>query len=1208
MKYKLEKVMKFKNLLFIFTVAVLFNSGLYAQLIGRGDPKAERIGTHNGNQVRTVFSNFGVIAQPTNMSPRGAWKYDANGYIGDVSPVIGVRLPIKDYGTKSPNSTLFIKGVYDGIPDTIHSTIGCNVETRKNDTSPGGVYWGFEPIPGFINTTRSAKDYPGHGIAMSDDEDSWPTIWPDHPDWIDAAGKAEWNGYFGRGQMSADQESYFMMDDNTDEKMYETYGFMPDSNDATRKGQAIQVSVRGLQWANPLAENTLFWLYDVKNVGTTSYDQTVFGMIVGTYVGIADPEWNDDVSLFNIRESITYTWDFDFYISPSANPRWQPNPKAVGYVAYAFMESPGNQYDGIDNDGDNRKFLNSAAYFTEADFKPRIINKGDKLVTITKESNGNYTRKIVTFPTGVDTFKVESLGTKFTLIAGKTSLVEGNFDKSTGVLNKNAYDGIDNDLDGLIDENFLIHYEQYKTASGVVLLDTIAPVQYKNYLSGVGLNDKMIDEARNDGIDNNNNWSRDPETGATLYDNAGHLLDDVGADGKAGTHDQGEYDGQPTNGEPNFDSKDVEESDQIGLTNFYYYRPSGTIDMRNEELIWSWLTPGFFGVPSIFVNGVATRGEDGDFIYGSGYFPLEPSTSAIDRTERFSLALCFGDDFKMLMKTKKVSQMIYNANYNFPKPPDRPTVTAIAGNGQVTLYWNKVAENSIDPTLKVKDFEGYKIYKGTDTDFRDSWTMTDGMGTVKGYKPIAQFDLIDGVKGYFQQSSTLYDLNNALPFYLGDETGIQNSYVDKDVVNGRTYYYAVCAYDKGKTDADIFPSENTKSISVSTTGNITFVTNTCMAVPNAPVLGYVPPEKGSVLSRNQGVSTATPYFEVVDPTKTKNATYEVSFVDSVINNVNFAYAYNVVNKATSDTVVKKNINILPANGDIYDGWRLSFNKNYQTIDSVKINASTSGWNKVQKKQLTMVASLLNIPKKNLYGKRYPYDYAFVFSDSYKDSSDVLPSMGTSSPARTVTNFKVYNITDVKNPVRIKYAFKDGKDNSKLDTLSVLDDVYLSDATGSTIAWTISFTGSDSSYVPKSGDTLYVRFTKPFSAKDLFTFTTTQGSYDKNIAANKMKDIRVVPNPYIVTNVFEKPLPSTQRGRGERVINFINLPPKAKINIYASNGAHVKTLQHDGSLYNGTCSWDLRTKEGLDIAFGVYFYVVEVEGVSEKKTGKIAIIK
>ncbi len=79
---------------------MLFTSSeILAQLriTERGTPNFRKVGVHRGNQVRTVFSNYGVIAQPGSEGPRGAWKYDANGYVGDVSPVVGLRLPIRDY-------------------------------------------------------------------------------------------------------------------------------------------------------------------------------------------------------------------------------------------------------------------------------------------------------------------------------------------------------------------------------------------------------------------------------------------------------------------------------------------------------------------------------------------------------------------------------------------------------------------------------------------------------------------------------------------------------------------------------------------------------------------------------------------------------------------------------------------------------------------------------------------------------------------------------------------------------------------------------------------------------------------------------------------------------------------------------------------------------------------------------------------------------
>ncbi len=85
-------------LLFAF-LFLLSSSDILAQLriTERGNPNFRKVGVHRGNQVRTVFSNYGVIAQPGAEGPRGAWKYDANGYVGDVSPVVGIRLPIRDY-------------------------------------------------------------------------------------------------------------------------------------------------------------------------------------------------------------------------------------------------------------------------------------------------------------------------------------------------------------------------------------------------------------------------------------------------------------------------------------------------------------------------------------------------------------------------------------------------------------------------------------------------------------------------------------------------------------------------------------------------------------------------------------------------------------------------------------------------------------------------------------------------------------------------------------------------------------------------------------------------------------------------------------------------------------------------------------------------------------------------------------------------------
>ncbi len=1202
-----------KIFLMLIVLSLLANQQLFSQaqrITARGDYTFRKAGVHRGNQVRTVFSNYGVIAQPGNQGPQAAWKFDADGYVGDISPVVGIKLPL----LKDPKT---------GLMDTVHEVVITPVSRpgSGNSNAINGQFGGFEPIPGFANPTINKI---GEGVAMSQLPETWPMQWPDHPDWSytgpkiivngkDVTPKVDWNGYFGRAQFNADQESYYWMDDNEDAKMYKIYGFLPDSTDTTRHGQGLQSNVRGLQWSNFLAQNVIFWLYDFTNDGTTPYSQVSFGTLVGTYVGIMGDEYNDDASFFDVRNAITYSWDIEpglgiEYVRPEANPYWQPNPFAVGYVAYAFLESPGNATDGIDNDGDNAKYDQTAPYFTADMFNPHIVQAGDKLVLIDPTT---YKRSIFVMP--ADTVTVYSMGVPFFLKPGVTSLVEGEL-RPDGTLDPNAYDGIDNNLNGIIDENYLVDYRQFKKSpQGVVLIDTVNPLQYKNYITGQGVSAPMIDEARDDGIDNNKNWN---------------LNDDVGIDGNPNDHSYGEGDGLPTSGwqkpgvggagsgpvniyglvdthqpgEPDIDKTDVQESDQIGLTSFQYFTPAGAINMAANENMWSRITPGLFDVPASVVNNTATHGEDGDFIMGSGYFPMPAG-----HTERFSLALGFGDNLPQTIKTKQIAQLIYDANYNFPQPPNKPTLTTVPGNGQVTLYWDRVAEKTIDKTTHKIEFEGYKIYKGTDPDFTDALQITDGTGAKIFYSPLYQCDLVDGITGYFQSSPTLYSLTNGAPYFLGNDTGIQNYYVDKNVTNGRTYYYAVVAYTKGESQFDIFPSENTHYISKDVTGTITTDINTAAVVPNAPTLGYVPPPSGIQLTRSSGVSSATPYFEVINPYAVQDSTYNVTFTDSLVSGVPIAYAYSVTNAGNGSKMLN-NVKMLPSNGYVFDGVRLSIDTSYQNVNAIIMDTLKSGWNHPSKMNLTAIASQVNFPTLNLLGIRYPRNYKFVFDNTYKDSSNTLSAiLGVNAPPVKLTNFKVYDVTDPNNPVLVQYAFTETL-NKKIDTLSNFDQVFLSDPTGTELSWKVLFIGTDSSNVPQAGDSLTINFTKPISSKDKFTLTTAGPKTDVNSLQAQLDKIRAVPNPYVVTDVFEQSLPSTIRGRGQRVIDFINLPPKCSIKIFTSSGDLVRTLEQNGDINNGSVTWDLRSSEGLDIAFGVYFYVVEVPNSSAKKIGKLAIIK
>ncbi len=1242
-----------------------------------------------GNLVKTVFGNWGVIGQPAEKGARGAWIYENNGYIGDVSPMVGAE--IKANGK------------------TFHSVVICPVSrpTLQNEQSPTGEFWSFEPVAGYFNEKQE-------GVALYSDPDSWPALWPDKlNDSEDPGWSGSWDGFFGKSTTAA-EECYFVMDDNNDKEFNfannNRWGvaYKPDSTDFSRNGLGLQVRVRGMQWPDFLAQDCIFWLYEITNTSTTDYDKVVFGMLVGTYVGVTSTEdfheYDDDYSFFDVEKDLTYTGDFDD--DASRNPRWRGD---VGMVGYAFLESPGNAYDGIDNDGDadaNTMMPATAPLFAPEDFTPRILQPGDKVVLI----DSYFNRRVVTVPTDSTIFITR--GDTISVIPGVTELSEGNVYLKDGqeVVNPNAYDGIDNDLDGLIDENYYLHYHQIrKDQNGNILIDRLAPVRHIDYLTGLGLNDFLIDERRDDGIDNDGDWNAE--------------FDDVGADGLVSTNDRGEGDGMPTPGEPNFDQTDVDESDQIGLTSFEYFAPAREFSMADDEDLWGRLSPGFFDVPESIVNNKPERGEDGDFIYGSGYFPLRAG-----ETQRFSLALVYGEgggpqvDIADLLKNRETVQKIYDSDYRFPPAPEKPSITAVPGDGKVTIYWDRKSEKSFDPVLKKYDFEGYKIYRATDQNFNDVFDITDANGTPIAYKPIAQFDVKDGVKGYFRAGPDLYQQGSGASFYLGNDTGLQHSFVDENVENGRRYFYAVVAYDQGEEGADIFPKENDKRIDVLPSGEVRTFQNTAMVIPNGEVAGYVPPD-GSVLATPVSVvGTGNLYYHVVDESAQTGHDYRVEFWDTSDDGEDNDGDWNILTDdvgsdgkpGTADadetetngrpdagephldlsdpdeyfvpvttyyrvhdltgvsetfasrdtlpvrlsnqhliagTVALKDENDNPVdptlytldaeNGrirgashgslrqgesfsisyeyypvwkspniekspwvgetfdtDIFDGIQLSFNNNWK----IQLDTLKSGWTHPSKGYSYNVSVIdTYFDEDHLLGLPHPADYRIEFYDGIVDTSMELKQYFISP---VPTNFKVYNITDQRY---IDYIYVDLDFNRKL---SPFDEIVFMDQGRDTLlfSWDVFFTSLiDTVYDYGLGDTLKISLKKPFRSGDVFEFITEEPSVDRAVASDDLDRIRVVPNPYVAATNHELPLPpAITSGRGERKIDFIHLPAGAKIHIFTTRGERVVTLEHEKGIHDGTVSWNLKTKENLDIAAGIYFYVIESDvGV---KRGKLAIIK
>jgi hypothetical protein len=234
---------------------------------------------------------------------------------------------------------------------------------------------------------------------------------------------------------------------------------------------------------------------------------------------------------------------------------------------------------------------------------------------------------------------------------------------------------------------------------------------------------------------------------------------------------------------------------------------------------------------------------------------------------------------------------------------------------------------------------------------------------------------------------------------------------------------------------------------------------------------------------------------------------------------------------------------------------------------------------------------------------WPSDYEIRFSGGAADTTafDAPPQY----PLMPV-NFTVTNTTSGK---RCKFIIDDRDVSGTFtlgDTIRVLDG-YTNDVDFK-IAYKVSYGRPFGGTVvyPQAGDRFVIKTRKPFYTNDSFTFTTHQAQTDNDAAKSQLSDISVVPNPYIATAVWE-PRSLYTSGRGDRKIEFKKLPAKCTVRIYTISGALVKTLYKDTSPMDGSLAWNLVSDDGMDIAYGLYIFHVDAEGVGEY-IGKFAVVK
>jgi hypothetical protein len=1063
----------------------------------RGTVSAERMGTHDANNIRTRFWNFGMV---------GDYPSDPGGV--DLSVFHSAEVPKGTGMNYTDGTTPFVLERFHPGSDTTSWSYVMETGFRERQAfDPYNRMMRFEPRPGFFQPDPNINR--GRSPAMSHDPRTWPDSWPDREADPDDPGWAgSWDGYFGK-RPAADQESFFVMDD----QLYSLLPFNPDATDLSRRGLALKVEVRGFQWSNPQAGNVIFWHYDIVNEGTVDYPDIVFGMYMDSGVGGSSLscdnvyESDDDNAYFDrsLGLNLVYTWD-----SHGHGVDLNGTCSRTGYLGYAYLETPGKPRDGVDNDSDG-------ITDEQRDGGPGTLVLGEEAIRAWVESHYDTTKFYGTY----------------------------------GPLEKRP---------------------AYKSARW---------------------------------------WTGDEDLDWNVY------TDDLGHDGVPGTHDTGEGDGMPTDGEPNFDKTDLNESDQIGLTGFRMNRisrgvgntdphPADGITFANlDNKDWPALLYEQFTDPSAsarFDSAVAQNWNIG-FLFASGPFELKAG-----QHERFSLALAYGSTLPELRSAVHTVQQIYNANYQFAVPPKRPTLTAETGDGQVRLSWDDVAERSIDPVTFEQDFEGYRIYRSTDPDFLDPKKVYNGQGTqpVGNGQPIVQFDLPDNRLGYSRLAV------DGVQYWLGTDNGIRHTWTDTTATNGQQYYYAVCAYDYGfDTGVDstsFYPSENSIPVSRTPRGGLILPSNV-VAVRAEPKVAGWQEATASAAAHGAGKGTGTVGVEVVNSNLVPDAHLMAlgfyAHPDSVR-----AQSYWLRDSTTHEMLFETGRDLQGQGTGPVGGGLLPI---VTTSPQVYLDTANSGWAPGSTTNAPIVVNgggFAPALDQNLRRPGYPYDISIVFDDVVRDTAVRVSGADTTNPAK----FRVFAHTP-QGDQQLDFRFRDikppggAKDGTLTSTSEVIDIVtYASGDPTPKPTWRVQLASIPPGGLvpPHLGDVYELKVQVPLTVDDIFTFSTGGQRIDGADAKGDWNEKPyVVPNPYVAAASFE-PQRYASSGRGDRRVEFRAIPQGATIRIYTLHGDLVRTLTQDGSV-NGYVPWDLRTRDNLDVAPGLYVFHVDAPGLGTH-VGKFAILK
>jgi hypothetical protein len=349
--------------------------------------------------------------------------------------------------------------------------------------------------------------------------------------------------------------------------------------------------------------------------------------------------------------------------------------------------------------------------------------------------------------------------------------------------------------------------------------------------------------------------------------------------------------------------------------------------------------------------------------------------------------------------------------------------------------------------------------------------------------------------------------------------------------------------------------------------------------------------------------TGTVDIQVVNSNQVPDGhVFHVTFAASDTDSVR-AESYALVDSTTGEVLFANGHDFVGVgNGPVGDGLLPIV----ATDSLVRFDAAASGFIPGSPTNSKLRVSYQPLLSPNLRRPGYPEDFQIRFASTYKDTS-IGDKSATARPAK----FEIF-AHEATGDRKMKFYFRDLDNNGVLSRQFERIDIVTyrpSFPNDPQATWRVELDttglGPNPLRLTTDGDVFEARLRVPLTAKDLFSFRTVGQQVAAPAGGKVVNEPYVVPNPYVGAASFEPGRFATS-GRGERRIEFRGIPQGAVVRIYTVRGDLVQTLRQDGSS-NAFVPWDLRSKDNLDVAPGLYVFQVEAPG-ADPKVGKFALLK